>query len=175
MSDPLPAPAVTPDAVERIANDLERIAAHLVPLLKSSYQDTLARLDRAERRLATRQERPAIAGMHRLLCTVRRLEDGRDVREVVEEGLARLLGDLGYQEFGEVGESYDPARHEALGGQTERGEGRIFRVHRRGLACHGDVMIRAMVEVEIDAGAPPTGGGVFDVGPLQHGEKEGGR
>lgn len=137
-----------------MADDLERMAAHLVPFLKSSYTETLDRLARAERLLASRQERPAVAGMHKILCSVRRLDSAEDVHEFVEEELVGLLGGLGYEEFGDIGDPYDPVRHEAIGGQTERGQGRLSVVHSRGLACHDDVMIRAMVEVEVDDALP---------------------
>lgn len=142
------------DHVARMANDLEKIAAHLVPLLKASYHDTQERLKRAERVIASRQERPAIVGMHRLLGELRRLEPGAAAGEFVEEGLLTLLNGLGYKEFGRVGEPYDPAHHEPVGGQTEGGKGKVSTVHRRGLACFGDVVVRAVVEVTPDPVAP---------------------
>jgi hypothetical protein len=156
MTDP--ATESIEDPVGRMADDLERIAAHLVPLLKTSYAETLERLKRAERLLAARQERPAIAGMHRLLCSVRRLDRDSNIHDFVEDELVSLLDGLGYQEFGDPGDPYEPTRHQALGGQTDRGQGRLSRVHRRGLECYGDVMIRAVVEVELEDGhmAPIT-------------------
>ena len=42
-----------------------------------------------------------------------------------------------------------PLRHEPVAGQTDRGKGRLSKVHRKGLACYDDVMIRAVVEVEV--------------------------
>jgi hypothetical protein len=153
-------PEVTEDSFARMADDLERIAAHLVPFLKASYNETQERLKRAERVIASRQERPAIVGMHQLLGELRRLEPGAEVHEFVEESLVRLLSGLGYKEFGRVGDPYDPNRHEPVGGQTERGEGKVSRVRRRGLVCYGDVVVRAVVEVEPsrspDRSASPT-------------------
>lgn len=152
-ADTEPVADANPDPMVRVANDLERIAAHLVPLLKASYSDTTDRLQRAERVIATRRERPAIAGLHKVLCNVRRLDRSSDIHDFVEGELMDLLTGLGYQEFGSVGDPYDPVRHEGVGGRTEGGRGRILRVHRRGLACYDDVMIRAVVEVSADDSA----------------------
>jgi molecular chaperone GrpE len=168
MTDTTPgAPTGTLDQqIARINDDLERIAAHLVPLLKNSYEQTLQRLSRAERVIATRGERPAIAGMFELLCSLRRLGPDEDVPAFIDDGLVNLLSGLGYREFGQVGDPYDPLRHEAIGGQTSRGAGRITRVHRRGLDCYEDVVIRATVEVEPD---PANGAGPVDgTGSKQH-------
>ncbi len=151
----------TDDQVARIADDLERIAGHLVPLLKASYRETQERLKRAERVIASRQERPAIVGVHELLSTMRRLDPGADVRGFIEEGLVDLLERLGYQEFATSGDAYDPLRHEPVGGQTDRGKGTLSRVHRRGLACYDDVMIRAVVEVEAGPSTPGATDGAF--------------
>jgi len=152
----------TADPVARIADDLERIAGHLIPFLKASYRETQDRLKRAERVIAARQERPAIAGMHGLLSTLRRLDPGTDLKEIMEEGLVNLLGGLGYEEFGIAGDVYDPLRHEPVAGATERGKGRLSKVHRKGLACYDDVMIRAVVEVEVGgAQVEPAVDGAF--------------
>ena len=168
-------PETNQDPLARMADDLERIAAHLVPFLKASYNDTQERLKRAERVIASRQERPAIVGMHRLLSALRRLDGSADVPEFAEEGLATLLNELGYQEFGSPGDPYDPVRHEPVSGQTERGRGQIARVHRRGLACHGDVIVRAVVDVMVedapeaspeDSPLAPSGAGVGDAFPM---------
>lgn len=153
MTDPGPEPV--DDPLRRMADDLERIAVHLVPLLKASYSQTLDRLQRAERLLAARQERPAVAGMHRLLCSVRRLDRDSNIHDIVEDELLHLLDSLGYQEFGDVGDPYEPGRHQAVSGQTDRGQGRLVQVHQRGLACYDDVMIRAVVDVEVDDARMP--------------------
>jgi hypothetical protein len=138
-----------------MADDLEKIAGHLIPFLKASYAETQDRLKRAERVIAARQERPAIAGMHALLSRLRRSAPGADLKAVMEEELVKLLEGLGYQEFGSPGDAYDPLRHEPVAGQTDRGKGRLSTVHRKGLACYDDVMIRAVVEVEVAGGEVP--------------------
>ena len=158
-----PAPSTEGD-IGAIRDDLERIAAHLVPFLKSSYADTLARLDRAERQLASRRDRPVIAGIHDVLCSVRRLQNEPNLGGAVEELLVNLLDRAGYREFGDVGDDFDPAWYEAIGGETERGRGRVVRVYRRGLACYGDLFIRASVEVGLDP--PPAVGPTASLQPI---------
>ena len=147
--------------LDQVRSDLEKIALHLVPLLRNSYSDTKDRLARAEKLLATRSERPLISGVHQILASVRRLSADTDLRGFVEESLVDLLERQGYDEFGDAGDPFDLTKHDPLGGQTERGIAKISRVHRKGLACGDDVIIRAKVEVvvetEADAAAPVDG------------------
>jgi hypothetical protein len=100
-----------------------------------------------ETRLRNRQERPLIVRMANLLADVRRIESAADVRVHVEEAMLEALTSFGYQEMGAAGDPFDPAWHEPLSGSVGRG-GIVSRVHRRGLACYGDVLIKAQVDVE---------------------------
>lgn len=131
---------------QKLQEDFERLAASVLPLITDQYADTLRRVRVLETRLRNRQERPLVVQMASLLSDVRRLDSGSDVKAHVEEVLSQALGGLGYQEFGSPGDQFDPAWHEPLAGSLGRG-GVVTRVHRRGLACYGDVILKAKVEV----------------------------
>ena len=64
-----------------------------------------------------------------------------------EEMLLDILTGVGYQEFGGEGDQFDPGFHEPMAGSVGRA-GVVTRVYRRGLACYGDVIIKAKVDVE---------------------------
>jgi len=140
----------------------ERLAGHLTPLLTKQYGDTQARMRVLETRIRNRQERPLITQMANLLVEVRRLESEEDVKVHVEQALLRALNSIGYQETGSAGEPFDPFRHEPVSGSVGK-SGIITRVHRRGLECYGDVIIKAMVEVE--PGPVREGSDPFAVAP----------
>jgi len=125
----------------------ERLAGHLGPLLTKQYSDTQARVRVLETRIRNRQERPLITQMANLLAEVRRLESAEDVTTHVQEALLRALNSLGYQEMGSPGDQFDPAWHEPVSGSVGRA-GIVTRVRRRGLACYGDVIIKAVVDVQ---------------------------
>lgn len=125
----------------------ERLAGHLAPLLTKQYGDTQARMRVLETRIRNRQERPLITQMANLLVEVRRLESAEDVKVHVEQATLQALNSVGYQEMGSAGEPFDPFRHEPVSGSVGE-SGIVTRVHRRGLECYGDVIIKAMVEVE---------------------------
>lgn len=86
--------------------------------------DLARRLDDAERRLASRDSRPVISRIYRLLGLVRRFELPEDVRTALTSELEDVLRGAGYTEFGAVGDAFDPARHEALEGAAESGHRR---------------------------------------------------
>jgi molecular chaperone GrpE (heat shock protein) len=125
----------------------ERLAGHLGPLLTKQYSDTQTRMRVLETRIRNRQERPLITQMADLLAEVRRLESTEDVKAHVEEAMLRALNSVGYQEMGSPGDQFDPAWHEPVSGAVGRA-GIVTRVHRRGLACYGDVIIKAAVDVQ---------------------------
>lgn len=135
------------EAQESLRRDFERLAGAVRPLLTRQFEDTERRIRALEMRIRNRQERPLIVRMANLLADVRRLESAEDVRAHVEETMLAALTSLGYQEIGLADEQFDPCRHEPVSGSVGRA-GIVTYVHCRGLECHGDVIIKAKVDVE---------------------------
>ena len=135
------------EAQELLRRDFERLAAAVTPLLTKQYRDTEHRLRILETRIRNRQERPLILHMANLLADVRRLESAEDLKAHVEDSVLQVLISLGYQEMGAKGDQFDPDWHEPVSGSVGRA-GVVSHVYRRGLACHGDVLIKAKVDVE---------------------------
>ena len=131
----------------RLLDGFERLAAAVQPLLTRQYRDTEVRMRMLETRLRTRQERPLITRIANLLGDIRRLQSAEDIKIHVEEALAEALVSAGYQEMGTAGDQFDPHWHEPVSGSVGKA-GVVAQVHRRGLACYGDVIIKAMVHVE---------------------------
>jgi molecular chaperone GrpE (heat shock protein) len=131
----------------RLLDGFERLAAAVQPLLTKQYRDTQVRMRTLETRLRTRQERPLITRIANLLSDIRRLQSAEDIKIHVEEALSDALVSAGYQEMGTAGDQFDPHWHEPVSGSVGKA-GIVTQVHRRGLACHGDVIIKAMVHVE---------------------------
>jgi molecular chaperone GrpE (heat shock protein) len=138
----------------QLREDFERLAAAVTPLLTKQYRDTEVRIRVLETRLRNRQERPLIVQMANLLSDVRRIESAEDVKIHVEETILDVLTSVGYQEMGAEGDQFDPGFHEPLSGSAGRASV-VTRVHRRGLACYGDVIIKAKVDVKPNV-APET-------------------
>jgi molecular chaperone GrpE (heat shock protein) len=134
-------------AQELLRQDFERLAAAVTPLLTKQYRDTEHRLRILETRIRNRQERPLILHMANLLADVRRLESAEDLKAHVEDSVMEALSSLGYQETGAEGDQFDPEWHEPVSGSVGKA-GVVSHVHRRGLACYGDVLIKAKVDVE---------------------------
>jgi molecular chaperone GrpE (heat shock protein) len=130
-----------------LRTDLERVAAAVTPLLAKQHTDAQARMRVLETRLKNRQERPLIVLVANLLTDIRRLRSAEDVRDHVEQTLADALARAGYQEMGSAGDQFDPGWHEPMSGSVGRA-GTVARVYSRGLACYGDVIIKAKVDVE---------------------------
>jgi molecular chaperone GrpE (heat shock protein) len=141
----------------QLREDFERLAAAVTPLLSKQYRDTEARMRILETRLRNRQERPLIVRMADLLSDVRRIKSAEDVKIHVEESILDTLISVGYQETGAEGDQFDPDFHEPMSGSAGQASV-VTRVHRRGLACYGDVIIKAKVDVE-PARAQETGQG----------------
>ena len=131
--------------VSDVRRDLERIAAHLVPLLGEQHRTTEQRVRSLEQQLHQRQERPVAVRLAQLLVDVQRLTDPRDARVHVLEGLEDVLFQLGYEQFGEVGDLFDDRLHEAVDGTGGGGVTVVERVYARGLWSFGDVIVRARV------------------------------
>lgn len=130
-----------------LRQDFEKLAAHVGPLLARQTREVENRMRMLENRLRTRQERPLIVRMANLLADVRRIESADDVRDHVEEAMLEALTSAGYQEMGAKGDQFDPDFHEPMSGSVGRA-GIVSHVHRRGLSCYGDVLIKAKVDVE---------------------------
>jgi molecular chaperone GrpE (heat shock protein) len=134
-------------AQELLRQDFERLAAAVTPLLTKQYRDTEHRLRILETRIRNRQERPLILHMANLLADVRRLESAEDLKAHVEDSVMEALTSLGYQEMGAEGDQFDPGWHEPVSGSVGKA-GVVSHVYRRGLACYGDVLVKAKVDVE---------------------------
>lgn len=145
--------------MDEVLAGLNKVAGNLNPLLTDQYRSTQSRIRLLELRIRNRQERPLINRMADLLSAVRRLHSGADVKAHVEEALLDALTSFGYEEMGSVGERFDPARHEPVAGSIGTA-GVVTNVHQRGLACSGDVIKKALVDVAPAAedGLDPTQG-----------------
>jgi molecular chaperone GrpE len=129
--------------------EFDAVLHHVVEALRrnNAFEELNDRLRIAERRLDARRERPIVAAVYNVLDRMRHLNLDEAVRSALEADIVKLLDDAGYQEFGQVGEEYDPARHEAIEGRGIDGLATIIQVHTRGLSTFGDVVFRARVEI----------------------------
>lgn len=136
--------------------ELDEVVPYVVEALRrnNAFDEINDRLRAAERRIAGRQERPLIIGLHRLLDRLRHLDFDQPIKRALEDDIARLLTDAGYQETGEVGEAYDQSRHDAIDGRAVDGKAVVNLVHTRGLSAFGDVVVRAKVEISPGRPAP---------------------
>jgi len=139
-------PGAVRDAVRA---ELDEILPHVVTSLKrhDAVADLSGRLDRAERRLAERDQRPLVSGLRRTLVTVRRLEFDAAAKELIVSELERLLVGAGYTEFGEIGEPFDPARHEAIAGEASSDSAVVLEIFEPGMETLGAVLAPARVRV----------------------------
>lgn len=134
---------------ETVRHELDQVLPHVVTALKrhDGVAELRRRLDEAEKRLADREQRPLIAGVRRVLGVVRRLDFEPDAKEAIATELERLLVGAGYQEFGEVGETFDPVRHEVVDGEAGAGSAVVTALLEPGLETLGEVVARAKVTV----------------------------
>lgn len=153
------APALADIAAEqrKLREDFERLAAAVTPLLTKQYEETQARVRALEVRIRSRQERPLLAVLAGLMTDVQRLADADDLRDHVVDTARNALTGFGYQIFGSVGDAYDPAWHEALGGDSGEAP-TVCAVHSQGLACYGDVLVKAKVDVAPASSMTPERG-----------------
>ena len=143
-------PEATAEAIRAAVHaELDEVVPYIVEALhrNKAFDEINDRLRAAERRIAARQERPLIIGLHRVLDRLRHLEFDQAVRHALEDDIAGLLIEAGYQETGQVGEAYDPSRHDAIDGRAIDGRAVVSIVYGRGLTAFGDVVIRAKVEI----------------------------
>jgi len=137
------------DLAVAIRHELDQVLPHVVTALKrhDGVAELRRRLDVAEKRLADREQRPLVNGVRRVLGIVRRLDFEPDAKEAISSELERVLVGAGYEEFGEVGEAFDPQRHEVVDGSAEEGQAVVTELHEPGLETLGEVVARAKVSV----------------------------
>jgi hypothetical protein len=137
--------------------EFDEVLPYLVEALRrnNAFDEISDRLRTAERRIESRQERPVIIGLHRVLDRIRHLDFDQAIKQALNEDIAQVLGAAGYQETGQVGEDYDPARHDAIDGRAADGKAVVTKVHSYGLISFSDVVVRA--KVEISPGLVPAG------------------
>ena len=82
-----------------------------------------------------------------MLDRIRHLDFDPAVKQALEDDVAGLLTEAGYEETGQVGDVYDPARHDAIDGRAFDGQALVAKVHTRGLTSYSDVVVRAKVEI----------------------------
>jgi hypothetical protein len=129
--------------------EFDEVLPHVVEALRrnNAFDEIADRLRSAERRLEARRERPAIVGVHHVLDRIRHLDFDPAIKRALEDDIVRLLNEAGYEETGQVGEVYDPARQDAIDGRAMDGQAVVVKVHTRGLTSFGDVVVRAKVEI----------------------------
>jgi molecular chaperone GrpE (heat shock protein) len=129
--------------------EFDEVLPYVVEALRqnNAFDEINDRLRAAERRIEARQERPVILGLHRLLDRIRHFDFDQAIKQAVENDIASLLTGAGYEESGQVGEAYDPARHDAIDGRAMDGKAVVTKVHTHGLTSFGDVVVRAKVEI----------------------------
>lgn len=132
--------------------ELDEVLPHVVAALKrhDAVADLSRRLDDAQQRLAEREGRPLIAGLRRVLVHVRRLDFDAQAKDLIVAELERLLVGAGYTEYGEVGEPFDPVRHEAIDGEAESDRAVVLEIFEPGMETLGAVLARARVRVGHD-------------------------
>jgi hypothetical protein len=132
-----------------LRDELDAVLPHVVNALKRQDAVTALnqRLDVAEKRLGERQKRPLIAGLRRVLTTVRRLEFDHHAKAAILADLEGLLVGAGYTEFGEVGEAFDPHRHDVLSGDAPAGGAVVLEVLEPGLETLGEIVVPARVRI----------------------------
>jgi hypothetical protein len=137
------------DLAAAVRHELDQVLPHVVTALKrhDGVTELRRRLDVAEKRLADREQRPLVNGVRRVLGIVRRLDFDPAAKEAISTELERVLVGAGYQEFGEVGEAFDPQRHEVVEGSAGDGEAVVTELHEPGLETLGEVVARAKVGV----------------------------
>jgi molecular chaperone GrpE (heat shock protein) len=143
-------PAAAADAIRAAVHaEFDEVLPYVLEALRrnNAFDEINDRLRRAEGRIQARQERPVIIGVHRVLDRIRHLEFDLAVKQALADDIARVLTDAGYQETGQVGEDYDPIRHDAIDGRAVDGKAVVTMVHTHGLTSFGDVVARAKVEI----------------------------
>jgi hypothetical protein len=141
------------DVRQAMREELNQVLPHLLGALKRdrAFDALAARLQETERRLEAHRERPMAVAVHRVLCRLRRLTFDGDARAALDAELVKVLTEAGFEEFGTVGEQFDPVRHEALAGGAEDGRAMVVELYATGLGCFGQVVTAAQVRVGAEA------------------------
>jgi molecular chaperone GrpE len=119
-SEPLAPPAGVPvnDPAAPTAPDMQLLRAMAdLDNLRKRFDREVARERDAERMLVAREWLPIVDALDRALEHVRD-DDAEGLAvgvRVVRDQALDVLARLGYPRFGEAGERFDPARHEAVG------------------------------------------------------------
>jgi molecular chaperone GrpE len=147
--DAIPSPEPADGVALEIREELDQVLPHVVTALKrhDGVAELRRRLDLAEKRLADREQRPLIGGVRRVLGLVRQLDFDPAAKEAIASELERVLVGAGFQEFGEVGETFDPRRHEAVNAETDEGPAVVVELFEPGLETLGELVTRAKVAV----------------------------
>jgi molecular chaperone GrpE (heat shock protein) len=143
-------PAGAAEAIRSAVHaEFDEVLPYVVEALRrnNAFDEINDRLRAAERRIETRQERPMIIGLHRVLDRIRHLDFDQEIKQALADDLARVLTEAGYEETGQVGEDYNPGRHDAIDGYATDGKASVTKVHTYGLTSFGDVIVRAKVEI----------------------------
>jgi molecular chaperone GrpE len=140
-----------------VRQEFDAVLPHVLAALKRdrAFDELSNRLNRAERRLETRKERPMAVAVHRLLNRVRHLDFDAPVKQALEADLIGVLREGGLAEFGAAGDDYDPAQHEALEGSAVDGQATVAEVLASGLESAGDIILRAQVRIDPRSDPPP--------------------
>jgi molecular chaperone GrpE len=129
--------------------EFDEVLHYVVEALRrnKAFEELNDRLRTAERRLDARRERPIVVAVYNVLDRLRHFDFNEAVKNALEADIVKLLNAAGFQETGQVGEEYDPARHEAIEGRGIDGRATVTQVHTRGLSTFGDIVFRARVEI----------------------------
>jgi molecular chaperone GrpE (heat shock protein) len=143
-------PATAAEAIRAaVHTEFDEVLPFLVEALRrnKAFEEISERLRLAERRIESRQERPVIVGLHRVLDRIRHLDFDQTIKQAIADDIAVVLAEAGYAETGRAGEDYDPACHDAIAGRATDGKAVVTTVQSQGLTSFGDVVVRAKVEI----------------------------
>jgi molecular chaperone GrpE (heat shock protein) len=143
-------PAGVGEAVRAAVHaEFDEVLHYVVEALRrnNAFEELNDRLRTAERRLDARRERPIVVAIYNVLDRLRHFDFDEAAKSALEADIVKLLNDAGFQETGQVGEEYDPDRHEAIEGRGVDGRATVTQVHTRGLSTFDDVVFRARVEI----------------------------
>jgi hypothetical protein len=134
---------------EAVRTELDEVLPHVVTALKrhDAATDLAQRLDAAEKRIAERNARPLVAGIRRSLNMVRQLNFDAEVKSAIVGDLERMLIGAGYTEFGEIGEPFDPSRHEVISGEAGVESVVVLEIFEPGVETLGETVAPARVRV----------------------------
>lgn len=150
LTEQTAAPEDGPEAIRAAVHaEFDEVLPYVVEALRrnNAFDEINDRLRAAERRLEARRERPVIVGVHHVLDRIRHLDFDPAIKQALEDDVVQLLTEAGYEETGQVGEAYEPVRHDAIDGRAADGEAMVTKVHTHGLTSYGDVVVRAKVEI----------------------------